>query len=112
MDMVNYGFTRCAIANFNCELGNPREAAEKIIEISKEAAAKGVKVLIFPELCMTGYTCEDLFFNDRLIEATFSSLNKIISFSLSEDILIVVGVVLMLIEVITGEINEFKSRRK
>lgn len=89
--MQNYGFTRCAIAKFNSELGNPVSAVKKIKQLSSEAANKGVKILIFPELCLTGSTCQDLFFNPELLEATSGSLCEIVSSSLDKDILIVVG---------------------
>lgn len=91
MHMTNYGFTRCAIANFNSELANPASAAKKVEQISSEAEGKGIKVLIFPELCLTGSTCQDLFFNPDLIEATSISICEIAAASINKDILIVVG---------------------
>ena len=89
--MKNYGFTRCAIANFSCELGNPHTATDKIIKIATEAEDKGVKILIFPELCMTGYTCQDLFFNSSLLETTLYYLKELRDFSKRNSILMVVG---------------------
>lgn len=89
--MVNYGFVKCAIANFNSELSNPTEATRKIKDLVLAAEADCVDVLIFPELCMTGYTCQDLFGYSQLLESTMDSLKSLISFSEGLDILFVVG---------------------
>ena len=89
--MQNYGFTRCAIANFNSELGNPASAVEKIKQITSEAVEKKVEILIFPELCLTGSTCQDLFFNYSLLNATLASLVELRAFSRNKKVLIVVG---------------------
>lgn len=58
--MVNYGFVKCAIATCNSGLSNPANATRKIKDLVIEAENRGVKVLVFPELSMTGYTCQDI----------------------------------------------------
>ena len=58
--MDNYGFVKCAIATINSGLSNPDDAVEKIKEMVKKASERDVKVLVFPELSLTGYTCQDL----------------------------------------------------
>ena len=42
----------------------------------KEAAALGSKIIVFPELCITGYTCEDLFWQEVLLNGAKDALNK------------------------------------
>lgn len=89
--MVNYGFVKCAIANFNSGLSNPESAAEKIKHLMYQAVSRDVKVLIFPELCITGYTCQDLFGYSQLLESTMTCLEYFKSLSECHDILFVVG---------------------
>lgn len=89
--MVNYGFVKCAIATFNSGLSNPVDATEKIKDLIKHADSRNVKVLIFPELSMTGYTCQDLFGYSELLESTMECLRELVSFSASYDVLFVVG---------------------
>ena len=50
---------------------------EKIIELINEASAAGVKILALPELCVTGYTCGDLFFQSTLLEAAVRGLQTL-----------------------------------
>lgn len=56
-----------------------------------KACEENVKVLVFPELSITSYTCADLFYQQRLIEHTKSAIQEICSFSSQKDILIMVG---------------------
>lgn len=89
--MVNYGFVKCAIATCNSELSNPVSATQKMKDLIKQADSRGVKLLVFPELSMTGYTCQDLFGYSQLIESTMECLRELVSFSANLDILFVVG---------------------
>lgn len=89
--MVNYGFVKCAIATFNSGLSNPVDATEKIKNLVTQAESRNVKVLVFPELSMTGYTCQDLFGYSQLLESTMECLKELVSFSASYNILFVVG---------------------
>ena len=43
----------------------------------KEAAALGSKIIVFPELCITGYTCEDLFWQEVLLNGAKDALDQI-----------------------------------
>ena len=89
--MVNYGFVKCAIATFNSGLSNPMDATEKIKDLIRHADSRNVKVLIFPELSLTGYTCQDLFGYSQLMESAMECLKELVSFSASYDVLFVVG---------------------
>ena len=90
--MVNYGFVKCAIANFNSGLSNPESTTEKIRDLVYRAYRQDVKVLIFPELTLTGYTCQDLFGYSQLLESAMSSLRILMTSSMwYDDILFVVG---------------------
>ena len=61
------GFIKVAAATPKVFVGNAKKNADEIIRIIKESAEAGVKVLVFPELALTGATCGDLFFTDTLI---------------------------------------------
>lgn len=51
----------------------------------------GIKILVFPELCITSYTCGDLFFQDRLLKESNRALRDLTEFSKGKDILFAVG---------------------
>ena len=87
--MVNYGFVKCAIATCNSKLSNPVSATKKIKDLIIQADSRNVKVLVFPELSMTGYTCQDLFGNSQLLESTKDSLKELVTFSEKYDVLFV-----------------------
>ncbi len=89
--MVNYGFVKCAIATCNSKLSNPNSATEKIKGLVKEADLRDVKVLVFPELSLTGYTCQDLFGYSQLLESTMDCLKELVVFSKSFNTLFIVG---------------------
>lgn len=91
--MSTLGFVRCGIANFNSGISNPLQATEKVKEIVETANSNGVKLLIFPELCLTGYTSQDLLFNPQLLDKVLECLIDLKSFSMKYylDTLFVVG---------------------
>ena len=96
--MVNYGFVKCAIATCNSELSNPVNATQKIKDLVITAESRGVQVIVFPELSMTGYTCQDLFGYSQLLETTMECLQDLVSFSASYNVLFVdLSLILLLI---------------
>ena len=86
------GFVKVAVATPTVKVANCDANANEIIRIAKEAAEEGVKLIVFPELCITAYTCADLFFSDVLIESAENALGFIIKETSNLDILIAVGV--------------------
>lgn len=76
--MKNYGFVKCAIANIsNGQLANPKVNTEKINKLIDTAVARNVSILVLPELCVTGYTCQDLFYTTDILESSLESLKSI-----------------------------------
>ena len=57
-----------------------------------ETVAKGAKVIVFPELCVTGYTCSDLFTQDILLKKSKEALFKIAEYTKEKDAIIFIGV--------------------
>jgi len=74
---MNYGFVRVGAAANELRVADCEFNAEKIIEIIKDAQKKSVEFLVFPELCITGYTCGDLFFKDTLLKGAKEALIRI-----------------------------------
>ena len=85
------GFIRVAAAAPELRVADPAFNAERIIESIGEARAKGVKVLCFPELALTGCTCGHLFYQRQLIGAAIEGLRRVTEATAGSDMLVVVG---------------------
>ena len=85
------GFIKVAAASPSLKVGNPSFNKERIIKLMNEADRKGVKVLVFPELSITGYTAGDLFFQSALLESATEALLEIAEASAALDVLSFVG---------------------
>lgn len=74
-DMLStFGFLRLGVVTPELKVGDVRFNAERIISAIDQAAAQGCRFLVFPELCVTGYTCGDLFFQSLLVEEARQAL--------------------------------------
>ena len=85
------GFIRVAAATPDIKVADPVFNAEKIWEMIEEGKEKGAKVMVFPELALTGYTCGDLFLQDVLVEKAKEELKKLIKKTEGMDMLAFVG---------------------
>ena len=85
------GFVKVAAASPELRVADPSYNAGKIVDLIRKAESQGVKVLVFPELSITGYTCGDLFFQKRLQQSADDALLSIVKDSVSSDALIFVG---------------------
>ena len=56
-----YGFVKTACCSPKVTVANPEKNKEEILKAVKEASEKGARLIVCPELCVTGYTCGDLF---------------------------------------------------
>ena len=65
--------------------------ASEIIRCVNEAVSMEVQVIVFPELCITGYSCGDLFFQETLLHGAVQSLRQIADATLLQDIIVIVG---------------------
>lgn len=59
---MNYGMIRLACASPKLKVASPSYNKDEIIKLIDEALEKNVRILVTPELSVTGYTCADLFF--------------------------------------------------
>ncbi len=85
------GFIKVGAATPKIKVADTEFNGGSIISCVKEAAEKGVKLLAFPELCITGYTCGDLFEQKTLIDAAEKQLYRIAEETAKLDIIFVVG---------------------
>ena len=85
------GFVKVAALSPTVTVANPEKNAETALAAIKKAAAEGVQVMVLPELHLSGYTCGDLFQQDRLIARCEEALNKIRKETASIQALIAVG---------------------
>ena len=75
---MNYGFVRVAAVTPKMRVADVEYNAEQIIENIEKCTLKGVQVAVFPELCISGYTCGDLFLQPLLIDSCLNALKKIV----------------------------------
>ena len=86
------GFIKVAAATPKIRVADPFYNADRIMEQMDEAVKKGAKVVVFPELCITGYTCGDLFLQEPLLRGAMQALGKIVRHSSDMDAVFFVGV--------------------
>lgn len=89
---MKHGFVKVAAATPDIRVADVAYNTEKIREDIAEACGNGTKILVFPELCVTGYTCGDLFTHDVLLEAARRAVLELAEFTADKDILVFVGV--------------------
>ena len=75
--MLHYGFLRVGAAVPRLRVADCEYNAGQVIGLMERAEADGVRVLVFPELCLTGYTCGDLFHQPVLRDAALAALTRV-----------------------------------
>lgn len=88
---MKHGFVRVAAATPDIRVADVEFNTEKICEAIGKACEMKAKVIVFPELCVTGYTCGDLFTQDVLLKASQEALIRIAEYTADKDILAFVG---------------------
>lgn len=89
--MKKYGYVRVGAVVPEIEVGNVKFNTKEIIKQIKKSYKKGVQIVTFPELCLTGYTCSDLFFQEILLEKALDGLNKILDETRDISIISIIG---------------------
>ncbi|MCF0219873.1 MAG: NAD(+) synthase [Muribaculaceae bacterium] len=89
--MTTDGFLRVASVAPHVSPCNTEFNTDKIIEHLQALEAEHVEIAVFPELCITGYTCADLFHSETLLGAAKDSLNRLIDWSKGRKIAFIVG---------------------
>jgi NAD+ synthase (glutamine-hydrolysing) len=90
-DKKKMGFFRAGVCSPCLILGNPLENARIIIEEISKGADAGCELLLFPELCLTGYSCGDLFYRDTLLKKAEEGLSLIARACAEKSMAVTVG---------------------
>lgn len=93
---MKYGFVRVAAASPELRVADVSFNSKKIIELINEANKNHVEFIVFPELCITGYTCGDLFMKDTLIEGAKEALLTIAQATMGSSLVSVIGLPLII----------------
>lgn len=88
---MKYGFIRVGTATPHIHVANPTYNGMQIEAQMEEAYAAGVQVLVFPELCLSGYTCGDLFLQSALLSACLQEGARLVAASKGKQMLTFVG---------------------
>ncbi len=86
------GFVKVAAVTPEIRVGDTEHNTDVIAKAMNEAAEQGAKLIVFPELCITGYTCGDLFLQDILLVNAERSLIKLAEATKHIDALVFVGI--------------------
>ncbi len=89
--MDSYGFLKVAAAIPHVQVGDCTTNAEHIVALAEQAAQRGVEIIVFPELAVTGYTCGDLFLQPTLLDAADDALAEIAKASRKLPLTFIVG---------------------
>lgn len=85
------GFIKVAAATPQIQVANVAYNTEQIRSMIEEAAEEGAKIIVFPELCVTGYTCGDLFTQEILLRQAKNALGRLAEATREKEALIFVG---------------------
>lgn len=88
---MRQGFVKAAAVTPKIKVADTKYNAELILDMMKESTRQGAKIVVFPELCLTGYTCQDLFLQERLLQGAKDALMKLVKESASLDAIFFVG---------------------
>ena len=88
---MKHGFVKAAAAAPVIKVADARYNAERIIETIREADKKGVRILVFPELSLTGCSCYDIIGHKVLLEGAEDALLKVVEATKGTGMLIFVG---------------------
>ena len=89
------GFLKAAALSPALRVADCAYNTQQIIAQLKDAAAQGVKLAVFPEFCLTGYTCGDLFLQHTLQQGALTGLQSILDASQELDVVALVGLPLL-----------------
>lgn len=92
---MNYGYIKVASAVPSVKVGDVNYNLQQIELTIAQAEGKGVEIIVFPELCLTGYTCQDLFRQQLLVDSAEQAVVMLLDFTRQLDIITIVGLPVM-----------------
>lgn len=88
---MNYGFIKVATAIPNVLVGDAKYNTDNLISTIQQAENEDVEIIVFPELSVTGYTCQDLFRQQLLLDAAEENISRLVSSTSNFDIISIIG---------------------
>ncbi|MBR1484873.1 MAG: NAD(+) synthase [Prevotella sp.] len=88
---MKYGFIKVAAAIPSVRVADTEYNVQQVESLIAQAEGKGVEILVFPELCLTGYTCQDLFRQELLLSKAEEALLTLLDFTRKLDVVSIVG---------------------
>ena len=88
---MRQGFIKVAAVTPQIKVADPHYNAKEICKGIEEAVRRGAKIIVFPELCLTGYTCGDLFLQETLLSGATEALAEVAGATQDCDALVFVG---------------------
>lgn len=88
---MDYGFVRVAAITPYLRVADVEFNTEEILKCIDEAVEKEARVAVFPELCITGYTCGDLFLQSAMLKEAGCAVERIAQYITDKDIVVIVG---------------------
>ena len=88
---MKYGFVNVAAAVPTVKVADVEYNVQQVESIIAQAEGRGVEVIVFPELCLTGYTCQDLFREQLLLDRAEEAVIMLLDFTRKLDIVSIVG---------------------
>lgn len=88
---MKHGFIKVAAGTVDIRVADCEYNLAQMKAITDKAAAEGVSLLVLPELCITAYTCQDLFFQQTLLDGALNALKEYAEYSAQYDMLTAVG---------------------
>lgn len=92
---MKHGFVKVAAVTPDIKVADVEFNKNEIIKLMKETWEQGAKIVVFPELCLTGYTCGDLFTHDILLTKVREAILELVKYSVGKSTLYFVGAPLM-----------------
>lgn len=88
---MKHGYIRVAAATPDVKVADPQFNRENIVRLIREGIKRNTKIMVFPELCLTAYTCADLFGQDALLTKAKEELKVIVKETEGSDLLAFIG---------------------
>ena len=88
---MKHGYIRVAAATPDVKVADPQFNRENIVRLIREGIERNTKIMVFPELCLTAYTCADLFGQDALLAKAKEELKVILKETEGSDLLAFIG---------------------
>ena len=87
---MDYGFRKVSAATFDVKIGDVEANKKAILDVIKKID-KDTDILVFPELCLTGYSCQDMFLRKELSDKALKALLEIKKETAKTDTFLVVS---------------------